>query len=119
MTVDVRFQPHTSALMLFIENQLKEFKFYESARYEEISIIEIKKDTTIMINKQLTKLIYSMIEEFREKDKFSPLNLDLILSFASFTDPNITELINKFHYINTEIASNGGIPVLKEILKIL
>jgi uncharacterized protein (DUF3820 family) len=65
--------------------------------------------------KKLKELIENMMGEFREKDSFSKSNMDQLLHLADYTENDVSRLINKFHYINTQIASNGGFPVLKQI----
>jgi hypothetical protein len=69
--------------------------------------------------KQLKSLIENMIQEYRENGKFSTINLEKILFEADFVNDEIGKLINKFHFIATEIADNGGMPVLKQIYNIV
>ncbi|MEC0031175.1 hypothetical protein P4L24_25345 [Bacillus cereus] len=64
---------------------------------------------------ELKTLASKMIDEYREIGKFSKNNLDEIWSLSFSQKNEIAQLIYKFHYINTKIADNGGMPVLKEI----
>ena len=72
-------------------------------------------ETTVM----LKELIENMIQEYRENASFSNSSLELIMNLADFQDYEVSRLINKFHYINTEITSNGGVPVLKQIYNMI
>lgn len=65
---------------------------------------------------RLRELVSSMMEEYREKDSFSPEKREMLLSFADadYTDEEISRLIKKFYDINL-IVDNGGFPVLKRI----
>lgn len=68
---------------------------------------------------ELKNLINEMIEFYRENDCFEPWQLNQILNLVEFHNDTIGKLIYKFYIINTTIASNGGVPVLKEILSTL
>ncbi|PEB42215.1 hypothetical protein [Bacillus pseudomycoides] len=68
---------------------------------------------------ELKTLVSNMIGEYREMGKFSQDNLEKILHLADFQEDKVSKLINKFHYINTKIADNGGMPVLKEIYNMI
>ncbi|EJR09159.1 hypothetical protein II9_05590 [Bacillus cereus MSX-D12] len=68
---------------------------------------------------ELKTLVGKMIGEYREIGKFSQSNLEEILNLVDFQDKEISFLILKFHHINTRIADNGGIPVLKEIYRMI
>ncbi|PFZ35489.1 hypothetical protein COL77_29415 [Bacillus wiedmannii] len=68
---------------------------------------------------ELKTLVGKMIGEYRETGKFSQSNLEEILNLVDFQDKEISFLILKFHHINTRIADNGGIPVLKEIHRMI
>lgn len=70
-----------------------------------------------MKNNQLALHINSMLNEYNQTQSFSNESLDQLLNLADYTTFEVSKLINKFHYINTQIADNGGIPVLKAILK--
>ncbi|MED0649940.1 hypothetical protein P9246_10740 [Aeribacillus pallidus] len=63
---------------------------------------------------RLRELVSSMMEEYREKDSFSPEKRELLLSFSEIADEEISKLIKKFYDINN-IVDNGGFPVLKRI----
>lgn len=80
---------------------------YNHFEFEEISEKQIKLDTIRMINKQLKILIHSMIEEYRENFCFSKSHLEQLLQLGSYSSGE------------TNIADNGGVPVLKEILRLV
>ena len=63
----------------------------------------------------LKDLIEEMIQEYRENGEFSLGNVNELYSWAKFETDEVSEQINKFHMIATEIALNGGMPVLKRI----
>jgi hypothetical protein len=70
-------------------------------------------------NVLLKELIENMLQEYQENDCFSESNMDQLLIFGDVSESDISQLINKFHYINTEIASNGGYPVLKQVYNMI
>ncbi|MED3563796.1 hypothetical protein [Bacillus xiapuensis] len=117
--IQVKLVPSTACLMIKNGPELMDYKFYNRFDFETLDQEQINKDTTLMVNKQLKALILLMLNEYRGKNSFSKPNLETILQLADFTELEISRLINKFHYINTRIADNGGIPILKDILSIL
>jgi hypothetical protein len=68
---------------------------------------------------ELKTLVGKMIGEYRETGGFSQSNLKEILNLVDFQDKEVSFLILKFHHINTRIADNGGIPVLKELYRMI
>lgn len=71
------------------------------------------------MNEQLKKHIENMLAEYRENGSFSKSSLDQLLHLADFAEFEVSKLINKFHYINTKIADNGGVPVLKQAYNLI
>lgn len=67
----------------------------------------------------LKELIEIMFNEYREMQHFTNENIEQLLNLADFQEYEVSRLINKFHYINTEIADNGGVPILKQIYNML
>jgi hypothetical protein len=68
---------------------------------------------------QLKNLIEEMLVFYRENDCFEPWQLNQILNLAEFQTTEVNDLIQKFYMINTTIASNGGVPVLKQVYNIV
>jgi chemotaxis regulatin CheY-phosphate phosphatase CheZ len=66
-------------------------------------------------NQTLSTLIEEMLTTYRNTQSFTPDQMEDILEIADFTDNETGAAINKFHYINTVIAENAGVPVLKDI----
>jgi len=65
-------------------------------------------------NNEIKNHIENMLAEYRENGSFQQSSLDQLLELADFAEYEVSRLINKFHYINTKIANNGGVPVLKQ-----
>ncbi|MFC8689695.1 hypothetical protein [Brevibacillus porteri] len=70
-------------------------------------------------NNEIKPLINEMLDYYRMNGCFTPERLDELLMLADFADEEVGKLINKFHYINTKIADNGGIPMLKKVLEMV
>lgn len=64
---------------------------------------------------ELKSHIESMIQTYRDENKYNQSDIEQLLYLADFQELEVSKLINKFHYIVTKIARNGGIPVLKQI----
>ncbi|MED3562299.1 hypothetical protein [Bacillus xiapuensis] len=68
---------------------------------------------------QLKSLIEEMLVSYRENDCFEEWQLNQILSFAEQATDKISRNLYKFYIINTQIASNGGVPVLKQVYNMI
>jgi hypothetical protein len=66
---------------------------------------------------ELKLLIESMISYYRENDCFEPCDLNQILNLAERETTEVNNLIYKFFMINTTIADNAGMPVLKQVYR--
>ncbi|PKR82490.1 hypothetical protein [Heyndrickxia camelliae] len=114
--IEIKTVPETACLMMKLGDELIDYKFYNHFAFQELEQETIKEEIVAMANKHLKILASSMVIEYREKNCFSPVSLEQILQYVNFTDDETGKLIKKFHFINTKIASNGGVPILKEIL---
>lgn len=119
--IEIKVIPQTACLMLMNDNELISSKFYNKFKFDngEIDNIQLQQDAQQMINEYLKTHINNMLEYYRWHDRFKSKDLDLLMELADFTGYEISKLINKFHYINTRIADNGGVPVLKQILQLI
>jgi hypothetical protein len=119
--VEIKVIPQSACLMLKVNNALIDCKFYNKLAFDhgDIEHTQIEADTQEMVNEYLKTHINNMLEYYRWHDRFNSEDLDLLMELADFTEYEISKLINKFHYINTRIADNGGVPVLKQILQLL
>lgn len=68
---------------------------------------------------QVKETVTRLIEYYREHGTYNKDLLDTLVSLSMKAPYNIYELINKYNYIINNIADNGGIPVLKQILGII
>jgi hypothetical protein len=73
----------------------------------------------IKMTNQLKSLIEEMIAYYREYDCFEASDLNQILNFAEQANDKVSRLLYKFYIINTTIASNGGVPVLKQVYNMI
>jgi hypothetical protein len=119
--VKIELVPETACLMFKINDELINHKFYNKLAFDhgDIENAQIETDTQEMVNEYLKTHINNMLEYYRWHDCFNSEDLDLLMQLADYTALEISKLINKFHYINTRIADNGGVPVLKQILQLL
>jgi hypothetical protein len=117
--VEIKVIPQTACLLMKVNGELVGHKFYNKFEFEEIEKEQIENDAKQMINEYLKTHIEKMLSFYRWHDRFESEDLDIILELADYTDVETSNLINKFHYINTRIADNGGVPVLKQILQTL
>ncbi|MEH7116205.1 hypothetical protein V7128_02100 [Neobacillus vireti] len=67
----------------------------------------------------LKSLIEEMITYYREHDCFEACDLNEILNHAEQANDKVGRLLYKFYIINTTIASNGGMPVLKQVYNMI
>lgn len=71
------------------------------------------------MKKQLKSLIESMMDYYRNYDHFEECDLNEIVNLSEYQTTEVRKLIQKFYMINTTIAENGGVPVLKQIYKMI
>ena len=119
--IKIELIPETACLMLKVNNELIDYKFYNKLALDhgDIENAQIEKDTQKMINEYLKEHINNMLEYFGWYDRFSGEDIHILMQLADYTEHNIRSLINTFYDINTKIADNGGAPILKEILKLI
>lgn len=70
-------------------------------------------------NNEVKSTINSMLDYYRSNNCFTPESIDELMFLADFADDEVGKLINKFHYINTNITDSGGVPVLKQVLEMV
>jgi hypothetical protein len=71
----------------------------------------------IKMNKyELVNIANGLISEIGLLNRTQTESRESIKNYLGVFGADIDELINKFYMINTEIADNGGAPVLKQII---
>lgn len=66
---------------------------------------------------ELVNLSNGIIAEIGLLNRVQEESRESILNYLGKFGSEVDELINKFYMINTQIADNGGAPVLKELIK--
>jgi hypothetical protein len=119
--IKIKLVPQTACLMLVNDNELINCKFYNKLAFDhgDIESAQIEADAQEMTHDFLKTHINNMLEFYRWHDRFNSEDLNLLIELADYTEHEVGKLINKFHYINTRIADNGGVPVLKQILTLI
>ena len=119
--IQIELIPQTACLMFKLNGELINCKFYNKLTFDhgDIENKQIEADTQEMVNEYLKTHINNMLEYYRWHDRFKKTDIEILLQLTDYTDNKISYLINKFYYINTNIADNGGAPVLKQILQLL
>lgn len=119
--IQIKLIPETACLTLMMNNQLINSKFYNKLAFDcgGIDKAQMEADTQEMVSEYLKTHIGNMLEEFEIKDRFNIEDIETLMQLADYTENGISKLINKFHYVNTRIADNGGAPILKQILKLI
>jgi hypothetical protein len=65
---------------------------------------------------ELTQLSKGIIAEIGLLNRVQEESRESILNYLGMFGAEIDELINKFYMVNSEIADNGGAPVLKQLI---
>lgn len=117
--VEIKIVPETACLMFTVNGELINCKFYNKLAFEhgDIENAQIEIDTQKMISEYLKTHINNMLKYYGWHNCFNSEDIEVLMQLSDYTEHEISKLINKFHYINTHIADNGGAPVLKQILQ--
>jgi len=117
--IQIKLIPETACLMFKLNGELINHKFYNKFEFEEMEKEQFTQDAQEMVHSFLKTHISDMLDYYREHDYFDSNHIETLMQLVEYTEHEIGKLINKFHYINTRIADNGGAPVLKQILQLL
>ena len=119
--IQINLIHETACLMFKLNDKLINCKFYNKLAFDhgDIENAQIEADTQKMINEYLKTHIDNMLEYYRWHLYFNSEDVETLIQLADHTEHEVSKLINKFYYINTKIADNGGVPVLKQILQLI
>lgn len=125
--LNITFNPSTACFMLNNEDQMIDYAFVNLFSYEnnmlevgEVSdaitrLLERNEVTKVSFNSMLKTHLENMINEYREYGYFTYSNVIILSDIAIFTADDITNKIINFIDMFSNISSNAGMPVIKEL----